>query len=568
MNIMNIITGVGETLLFTTVLYNMCRGIRIGKVSWLIYSLIVFGFSSLAVFGVVSVAHVSREAVVLVQLSVNLLMLTAIIVMSCIHASNRYIGAARGLLTMAIVLIGNHLTIAILALIGFIGWHGFFLEYEIYMMLIFFSVSLIVVFSLSRYLGRVIEKRMRSFEEEEKKVFSKYILGGAAVVWLLLFYFTFISWVIANEAVRGGIFAVITASFFVFLLFAISSFAQVVKNAMQKTQNELKHHEKLLSGLNRAAEALLAADESKRMDVLDDGMNIIGNLLGVGHIQIWLIREMDGQGCFSVVHDWDANAQPWAQDFFILCHENEAFFNTLFSGNGLTGSTAQLPHALMQYCAGYGAVSYAVLPMFTEGERAGFFIVYDFADARIFTSNEMNVLASAGLMFTSVFNHNAQRERAYTDTLTGIFNRRYLMVEAERTLHAEADFALILMDIDYFKTINDTYGHATGDEVLQIFASRVKMVTKEGEIFTRYGGEEFVIALPAVVHENARLIAERIRRHIAATPFSTAQGEIAVTVSCGVASKVSNACALTEIIGRADDALYKAKEAGRNIVQG
>jgi len=565
---LNTITSIGEVLVFTTALYNMCRGMRISKVHWLVYSLIIFGFSWLAVFGVVSVAHISREAVVMVQMAANLLMLTSLILMCCIHSPDRYIGAARGMLTMAIVLISNHLTIAILALIGFIGWQGFFLQYEIYMMIFFFAVSLIVGLCLSRYLGKAIEKRMSSFEEEEKKVFSKYILGGAVVVWLLLYYFTFISWVIPNEDVRGGIFTVIIASFFVFLLFAISSFAQVVKNAMQKNQNELKHHEKLLSGLNRAAEALLSADESKRMDVLDDGMNIVGNLLVVGHIQIWLIRGTNDQECFTVVHDWSVNTQPWEQNFSIRCHNNESFFNALFSDNGLTGPTSQLPRELMEYCDDYGAVSYAMLPMFTEGERAGFFIVYDFADARIFTCNEMNVLASAGLMFTSVFNHNAQRERAYTDTLTDIYNRRYLMEEAERTLHAESDFALIIMDIDYFKTINDTYGHATGDEVLQIFASRVKMVIKEGEIFTRYGGEEFVIALPAVSYENGWLIAERIRQHIAATPFSTAQGKISVTVSCGVASKLSNACALAEIIGRADDALYKAKESGRNIVQG
>ena len=568
MNVMNIIASIGEVLIFTTALYNMCRGIRIRKVRWLVYSLIAFGLSLLATFGVASVAHISREAVVMVQMAVNLLMLTSLILMSCIHSPNRYIGAARGMLTMAIVLISNHLTIAILALIGFIDWQGFFFQYEIYMMIFFFAVSLVVGLCLSRYLGKAIEKRMSSFEDEEKKVFSKYILGGAVVVWLLLYYFTFISGVIPNEDVRGGIFTVIIASFFVFLLFAISSFAQVVKNAMQKNQNELKHHEKLLSGLNRAAEALLAADDSKRMDVLDDGMNIIGNLLIVGHIQIWLIREIDGEECFTVVHDWGVNTQPWEQNFSIRCHNNESFFNALFSDNGLTGSTSQLPHELMEYCADYGAVSYAMLPMVTDGERAGFFIVYDFADARIFTRNEMNVLASAGLMFTSVFTHNTQRERAYTDTLTDIFNRRYLMDEAERTLHAESDFALIIMDIDHFKAINDTYGHTTGDEVLQIFASRVKMVIKEGEIFTRYGGEEFVIALPDVTHENARLIAERIRGHIATTPFSTGQGEISVTVSCGVASKLSNACTLADIISRADDELYKAKEAGRNIVQG
>ncbi|MCL2193672.1 MAG: diguanylate cyclase, partial [Treponema sp.] len=159
---------------------------------------------------------------------------------------------------------------------------------------------------------------------------------------------------------------------------------------------------------------------------------------------------------------------------------------------------------------------------------------------------------------------------AFTDTLTGARNRRYFMETAERELHSctdgGQDFAIIMFDIDHFKRVNDTYGHAIGDEVLKIVVARTIHALKQDTLVARYGGEEFVIMLPRVSHENAMKTASQILERIVSSPFVTEGLEISVTVSLGVASKTEDCTMLPDIIKNADKALYYAKETGRNRV--
>ena len=157
---------------------------------------------------------------------------------------------------------------------------------------------------------------------------------------------------------------------------------------------------------------------------------------------------------------------------------------------------------------------------------------------------------------------------AFTDTLTGARNRRYFMETAERELHScidgEHDFAIVMFDIDHFKLVNDTYGHAIGDEVLKIVVARTIHALKHDTLVARYGGEEFVVMLPRVSHENALKTATQILERIESTPFVTEGLEIKVTVSLGVASLTADCAMLPDIIKNADKALYYAKETGRN----
>jgi len=157
---------------------------------------------------------------------------------------------------------------------------------------------------------------------------------------------------------------------------------------------------------------------------------------------------------------------------------------------------------------------------------------------------------------------------AFTDTLTGARNRRFFAETAERELHSCIDegreFSLILLDIDHFKLVNDTYGHGIGDEVLKIIVRRTRHSLKYDTLVARYGGEEFMVMLPGVGHGNAMKIAWQIQRKIEETPFSAEDLEIAVTVSLGVASRTAGCAALQDIIKHADKALYHAKNTGRN----
>jgi len=163
-------------------------------------------------------------------------------------------------------------------------------------------------------------------------------------------------------------------------------------------------------------------------------------------------------------------------------------------------------------------------------------------------------------------------EMAITDALTGLHNRRYM----ETHLHMLVDQAtargkpmtLLLVDIDYFKSINDTFGHDAGDDVLREFAVRMRKSTRGIDLTCRYGGEEFVIVMPETDKAVATVVAERIRRRIASEPFAIRGGEEAVdvTISIGLATLAGETDSVAAILKRADQALYRAKRDGRNRV--
>ncbi len=157
---------------------------------------------------------------------------------------------------------------------------------------------------------------------------------------------------------------------------------------------------------------------------------------------------------------------------------------------------------------------------------------------------------------------------AETDPLTQILNRRGFSRLAENRLAAAepTDYhAVLLMDIDHFKKINDEHGHATGDEVLRETVQRIRAVLRESEIFARVGGEEFAIFIPQVARETAILLAERIRVALDSLPFETSVGKLKVTTSLGVCH-ATNRLTLPKFLDKADKALYKSKRTGRNKV--
>jgi len=126
--------------------------------------------------------------------------------------------------------------------------------------------------------------------------------------------------------------------------------------------------------------------------------------------------------------------------------------------------------------------------------------------------------------------------------------------------------ATIMVDIDKFKSINDTYGHHVGDEVICEVAHRLGSWLRTGDIVCRYGGEEFAILLPDADPGIAEAVAQRICTGIAAEPVSTQAGPLPVTVSAGVADAIADGATMQSMLSRADAALYRAKRAGRNRV--
>jgi two-component system cell cycle response regulator len=163
-------------------------------------------------------------------------------------------------------------------------------------------------------------------------------------------------------------------------------------------------------------------------------------------------------------------------------------------------------------------------------------------------------------------------EMAITDALTGLFNRRYmeshLATLIEQASARGKPLTALVLDIDYFKSINDAHGHDAGDDVLREFALRIKRSIRGIDLACRYGGEEFVVIMPETDMAVAAMVAERLRRRIAADPFAIQQGErrIAVTISIGIAALRGKADTSAALLKRADQALYRAKRDGRNRV--
>jgi two-component system cell cycle response regulator len=161
---------------------------------------------------------------------------------------------------------------------------------------------------------------------------------------------------------------------------------------------------------------------------------------------------------------------------------------------------------------------------------------------------------------------------AYTDTLTGVYNRRYMNAHLDRKIMEIAEtvkpVSVLMFDIDNFKNINDTYGHKAGDEVLSELAKRVSRGVRDIDLLSRYGGEEFVIVMPDADIEVAVAVAERVRALVADQTFAVSSdvGSLAVTVSVGVATTRDPTETTESLIGRADEALYRAKGRGRNCV--
>ncbi|BDQ34431.1 GGDEF domain-containing protein [Pseudodesulfovibrio portus] len=219
---------------------------------------------------------------------------------------------------------------------------------------------------------------------------------------------------------------------------------------------------------------------------------------------------------------------------------------------------------------GLGSVAYlATLALFTDappGYVANSFLVFALANG-------------FGLYFCIRFGAAQRREhvaltelkrKAETDALTGLLNRRRVTELCEREFEAAKRYghpcSLLLMDIDHFKDVNDSSGHAAGDAVLVALSERISRILRVVDIFGRIGGEEFAILMPHATREQALSAAERIRKTVGDLPFEFDGVSLNVTISIGVSSLISEADTMDLLYRQADDALYAAKRCGRNGV--
>jgi diguanylate cyclase (GGDEF)-like protein len=191
-----------------------------------------------------------------------------------------------------------------------------------------------------------------------------------------------------------------------------------------------------------------------------------------------------------------------------------------------------------------------------------------------FASNEVRLVRilcnQASIAVENARVYGVVEQMAVTDGLTGLFNRRYFQQALEREL-SRADrgggsLALLLLDIDHFKLLNDTYGHAIGDAVLKKISDVLNETLRKGDVLARYGGEEFVVLLPQATYEGAQEFAQRVWNAVGTAKIHPAGRGHRVTVSVGFALLPDDVDSAEALLEAADRALYFAKETGRDKV--
>jgi len=227
----------------------------------------------------------------------------------------------------------------------------------------------------------------------------------------------------------------------------------------------------------------------------------------------------------------------------------------------------------------YKTKSFVSLPLTIRNKSIGVLNLADKIDGTGFSDYEVKLLEVIAL-YSAVaverrFYYQSSidlRKISITDSLTGLLNRRYfeerLSEEFERSRRHKQPFSLIILDIDNFKNLNDSYGHLFGDEILKTTTSVIRRCVRIIDIAARYGGEEFAIILPTTDKSGTSIIAERIRAEIEST-ISLVRDTgttINITVSLGIASFPDDASVAEELINNADRALYRAKSQGKNKV--
>ena len=249
-------------------------------------------------------------------------------------------------------------------------------------------------------------------------------------------------------------------------------------------------------------------------------------------------------------------------------------------GAGVAGAVASWGRAVISprdaACEGPEpqADTAVAVPLFSRGAIFGVLAVYGSATGAKYSDDTVETLLALArhteAAIDNVYLQEETRRLSITDGLTGLWNRREFELrcrqEFERAARFQRSFAVLLLDVDKFKEINDTWGHHGGDSVLVELAGRLAQVTREIDTVARYGGDEFAMLLPETGTEGAAAVGEKIREVVRASPFEFEGQRLPTSVSIGVASYPEDGVSARQLVVAADEALYQAKRGGRDQV--
>jgi len=354
---------------------------------------------------------------------------------------------------------------------------------------------------------------------------------------------------------------------------------------------ELGRKDELNQCIYDVTEMLLNGDDIPFESAFQNSLELIARAVGLTRVYVYKNHLVEGVLCCTEIHEWVEDMEPTLGEDYtkdIPLHSWTGLEDSLNKGkiyNRLLKDTS--PEIRDMLPQKVGAVLFS--PIFLKDLLWGF-VGYERTAARLFSPDEESVLGSAGLLLanslisfdlnknlimavdkitTTTMKADVLEQFAYTDMLTSLFNRRHFMELAQGALEKAKRFGtpcfMLMMDLDFFKKVNDTYGHLAGDEVLKNAAGVIKNTLRSYDLVGRYGGEEFVVLISETEKEYVLGLAERIREAIAYSPCVYNCIKIPCTVSIGAAAYFKD-CTIESLIDKADKGLYKAKESGRNQV--
>ncbi len=355
--------------------------------------------------------------------------------------------------------------------------------------------------------------------------------------------------------------------------------AQAERRGKRRADSERDSREAILAALAQAARLLF--NNRDKVEGMQRALAELGEAVGADRVYVFENhRDPDsGRLLASQRHEWVASGidpqidnpamQGMAYDEVI-----PNFRTRLERGEAVHGRVEKMPEPERSLLTPQNILSIVVVPIIMEGEFWGQIGFDDCSQGRRWNDAEINALGiAAGTIGAAIRGIRAEQELARlanTDSLTGLSTRRLFLKQA-RAAHREAlkagsSVALLVMDLDHFKSVNDNHGHPVGDEALRWFAKACRETLREDDLIGRMGGEEFAVLLRDVDVTTAADVAEKLRHRLESSPLRTDESTIDLTVSIGVASLRRDEPDFLSLLKRSDQALYRAKDAGRNRV--
>jgi diguanylate cyclase (GGDEF)-like protein len=351
---------------------------------------------------------------------------------------------------------------------------------------------------------------------------------------------------------------------------------------------ELDKKSRLNQCIFEITEVLLNTDDAAFEQGFQSCLKSIAKAFALARVYLYKNHLVDGILCCTEIYEWCEGVEPTLGEDFTKDMPLHAWPKVLEQGQNYNSLIKDAPQQICDLIP-QGIGSILLTPVFLKDLFWGF-VGFERTGDCPFSQDEESTLDSVALLLansvirfdlnknlylavdkinTTSIRAEVLEKFAYTDALTGLYNRRHFMELAQSVIEKAKRFESVcyamILDLDFFKKVNDTYGHLAGDEVLKGASAVMKNTLRSYDLLARYGGEEFVVLISDTVEEDVLHLADRIRDSIANTSFVYNDTKIKCTVSIGVAKGLPGST-ITGLLEKADKALYMAKELGRNRV--